>query len=163
MKIPPGTADFITRMFSDLQVWGERMSGRRSCGLRVDSGDSRQSARERPVLASGRQSDRRPNAKPRTLPASPAVPLRAAGRLWCGGLLQRSAESPTRPPNGQAGRPSLRLSSSLVAPTPPRTTDGLVSATATECTAHTETPPWSPSLPALGHRPLKRGMDAPDA
>ena len=42
---------------------------------------------------------------------------------------------------------------------PPRTTDGLVSATATECTAHTETPPWSPSLPALGHRPLKRGMD----
>ena len=119
MKIPPGTADFITRMFSDLQVWGERMSGRRSCGLRVDSGDSRQSARERPVLASGRQSDRRPNAKPRTLPASPAVPLRAAGRLWCGGLLQRSAESTARPPKGQACRPSSRLSPSLVTPTPP--------------------------------------------
>jgi hypothetical protein len=83
MKIPSGTADFITRMFSDLQVWVERMSGRRSCGLPVESGDSRQSATERPVLASGRQGDRRPNGTPQTLRSSPAVPSRAAGRLWC--------------------------------------------------------------------------------
>jgi hypothetical protein len=29
------------------------------------------------------QGDRLPNGKPRTLPARPAVPSRAAGRLWC--------------------------------------------------------------------------------
>ncbi len=66
-----------------------------------------------------RQGDRRPSGKPQTLPSSPAVPLRAAGRLWCGGLIQRSAESPTRPPNRQSCRPSSYLSRSLVAPTPP--------------------------------------------
>jgi hypothetical protein len=32
-----------------------------------------------------------------------------------------------------------------------------------ERTAQIETPPWSPTLPAPGDRPLKRGMDAPDA
>jgi hypothetical protein len=30
-----------------------------------------------------RQGDRRPNGKRQTLPSSPAVPSRAAGRLWC--------------------------------------------------------------------------------
>ena len=51
-------------MFSDLQVWGERMSWLRSFGLTVNSGDSRQSATDRTVLESGRQGDRRPNGKP---------------------------------------------------------------------------------------------------
>ena len=112
---------------------------------------------------SRRQGDRRPNGKPQTLPSSTAVPSREA--VSCGA---RSPPAICRIADTTTERTSL---SSLLAPesqprcahAPPARPTALSRPPQSERTAQTETPPWSPSLPALGHRPLKRGMDAPDA
>ena len=123
-------------------------------------GGDRQSADEPAVSASGRQTA---DCQTADTAIELGRTLARRSRLWCGGLLQRSAESLTRRPNGKACRPSSHLSRSLVAPTPPARPTALSRPSQSECTAQTETPPWSPWLPALGHCPLKRGMDAPDA
>jgi hypothetical protein len=87
----------VCLMFRLEQVWRERISWLQSSGLTVAAGRSFDSSASRRATAGGpatvvslqmnaqslRQGDRRPNGKPQTLPSSPAVPLRAAGRLWC--------------------------------------------------------------------------------
>jgi hypothetical protein len=111
-----------------------------------------------------RQGDRRPNGKPQTLRSSSAVPSRRrrSAVVW------RSPPAICRIADTTTERTSL---SSLLAPEsqPRHVHAAVVRPTAlsrppqSECTAQTEAPPWSPSLPALGHCPAKRGMDAPDA
>ena len=79
--------------------------------------------------------------------------------LQYGLILQRTAESPTRLPNGQACRPSSRLRRGLFASTPPPARPAALSRQPqSECTAQIEAPQWSTSLPAEKGEGIQRTL-----
>jgi hypothetical protein len=106
---------------------------------------------------SRRQGDRRPNAKPQTLPSSPAVPSRAAGGLWCE---VSSSDLPNRRHEDRTDKPVVPFRASVAAssrPRPPRPPDGLVSATAIRTHSPNRDSAMEPNPARPGSPPAEKG------